>query len=49
MLRRVIDLRCMQQRVELESPRLSIESHKEERATRADVAAEAFALMNESV
>jgi hypothetical protein len=49
MLRRVIDLRCTQQRVELESPPLSIASRKEERATRADVAAEAFALTNESV
>jgi hypothetical protein len=49
MLRRVIDLRCDASRVERESQGLSIESRKEERATRADVAAEEFALINESV
>ena len=49
MLRRVIDPRLATERVELESPRMSIASRKEERATRADVAAEEFALTNESV
>jgi hypothetical protein len=49
MLRRVIDLDSASKCVDLDSPRVSIESHKEERATRADVAVEAFAPTNESV